>query len=216
MPATFEKYFEDNEQECGSMDDRIDTVIGLFEETARSLRKSLGEYWPGGDSHDPRERNVSLHFSHAMLAAGFSAYGEADDKLVDVLGIAPNHQWFLACEFKVLDGVKKLHELMSDVQKLQSFWIRSEYQESKYGAKYSQILKRCEAGFGLVGGLHAAKRDSSIFLDIWSNPDRINASTAAKFNGLGAVFPTPAHVVDFPTGWRYYLLFAVFPISRPE
>jgi hypothetical protein len=91
------------------MDERIKTVVEqLLRTTANSLGRSLRNYWPAADSNDPRERNMSLHFSHAMLRAGFSVFREADPKRVDVLGLEPDCKWFLASEFKQLHSKSQL------------------------------------------------------------------------------------------------------------
>ena len=81
-------------------------IKSLLEEASRTLGCSLGKYWPvATDTPDPDQKNVCVHIAHAMLNGEFAVFAEADYPHrtaggVDLLGIAPDCEWFLACEFQ--------------------------------------------------------------------------------------------------------------------
>jgi cupin 2 domain-containing protein len=142
------------------MDANTTTTIGLLNQTATSLGQSFANYWPADDKNDPVERNVSLHFAHAMLSTGFSAFAEADHPErrtilgIDVFGLAPDNAWFLGCEFNRLYNAETLMSLANDMQRLSSFRPRIAYSSSMYGPTFAVAASCCKGGYGLVGGLH--------------------------------------------------------------
>lgn len=209
-------------------DPNASTILALLKHTATSLRKSFANYWPADDRNDPVERNVSLHFAHAMLSAGFSTFAEADHpdratiRGIDVFGLAPNNTWFLGCEFKRLYSAEKLLSLATDMQRLSSFQPRIDYSPSIYGPTFAAAASCCKQGYGVVGGLHwlAGDKPSSQILDVWISPDN-HASNSAygevvdRMRTVQAVLPEPLPIIEFPTGGRYYLLAAMFSIPPP-
>src|SRR4051812_39238168 len=84
-------------------------VSTLAHRTAESLRTSFENFWPsdGAGKNDPCEQNVSMHLAHHLLTDGFSVFAEVfhphvrrqgSKGRIDVLGIAPAGEWFLAFE----------------------------------------------------------------------------------------------------------------------
>lgn len=217
------------------MDDAVATIRSLLVQTSQTLRSSFVNYWPTDDKNDPSERNLSLHFAHAMLSAGFSTFAEAHHsdrapirridsdrapiRRIDIFGLAPGNAWFLGGEFKRLHSIEKLESLTEDMQRLNSFRPRSEYSPLFYGPTFAAAVSCCKGGYGIVGGLHSLagdKRSSSI-LDVWLNPDQhatesTYGEVVRRMKEANAVLPPPLPIIEFPNGSRYFLLAAVFAV----
>ena len=139
------------------MDENIRAVTGYLGRTASSLGRSFSNYWPADDKNDPVERNVSLHFSHVLLCEGLSVFAEADHPKgrpilgIDIFGLSPCNTWFLGCEFKRLYSAEKLLSLAADVDRLSSFWPRTEYSTKLYGQQVRESTNACKTDFGSVG-----------------------------------------------------------------
>ena len=207
------------------MDSRIATILGLLNETTESLARSFAVYWPADDWNDPAERNVSIHFAHALIASGFTAFAEADHpdreavQGIDLLGLAPDNSWFLGCEFKRLFNEERLLSFSNDVQRLRSFRPRSNYDSSKYSPSFEAAANCCRSGYGVVGGLHWGKGSdpSSRILGLWNDEDNVPSGTSytqvlEQLRAVNAIRPEPQFVAEFPTGGRYYFLAAVFQV----
>jgi hypothetical protein len=188
------------------METTISIVSDLVETTADTLRKSCENYWPAKDEYDPAERNVSLHFAHAMIAKGFSVFAEARHpnrqkvQRIDLLGLSPENEWFLGCEFKRLYSRSDVSSLIDDLERLDKYSLQSE----------------CHKGFGFVGGLNwvPASKKSSKILDIWKHSEKFSdyPNLSGEFESRKARLLSPQFVIEFPKEGRYYLLAAMFPI----
>ena len=163
-----------------------------------------------------------------MLSAGFATFAEAQlpNRIlgtchIDVLALAPTGTWFVVGEFKKLFRADNLASLLNDIERLNSFRPRSSYSASHYGPQFEAAAARCVHGYGIIGGLHAAKNGNSDTLEAWTTPNLCSSGSvyekfAKRMEALRAILPAPLHVCDFPTGYRYYLLGAVFPIALSE
>lgn len=203
----------------------IEQVRALHQVAAQSLYESLRVYWPADeyDRNDPGERNVSLHFAHAMIAAKFAVFGEAwhsaplerKSSRIDLLGISPNCSWFLACEFKRLFA-KHYVDLAFDIEKLSRFSLNSKLKSDSCGELVARVATHCKLGVGLVGGLCSSTINADL-IEFWRGapPKRKSIATIEqKLTQRNGICLPPLHVQTYPTGSNYYLLVACFPIEH--
>jgi len=214
------------------MDSHNEMINELLDLTAKSLERSFEMYWPANDRNDPAERNLSLHFGHSLLTKDFFVFAEAKHQQPQILGIdmfaiAPDRSWFLGCEFKRLSSIVRLSSLASDIKRLCGFIPRTAYSTAVFGPMPSEVAACSKDGYGLVAGLHwvSHHRSSTRLLDFWTDHEALDlkggyAKAATTMRTAKAQLLSPIVVIERPTGSRYYLLAASFPIcpelSTPE
>jgi len=212
-------------------------IKSLLQESSASLGRSLETYWPVANRHtapeknpDPNQANVSLHVAHAMLCAGFAVFGEADYPLaarpdrLDVLGISPEGNWFLACEFDKLSYKNEdqpLEIMLKGLCRLEAFWLRKELPLDRFGEEAYRTSVECDCGYGLVGELYWVREGAEpSVLGFLQQPEQTARSeTERRFlenlRRLDGVCVQPLPVREVPTG-RYYLLGTYFQIPAPQ
>jgi len=147
-----------NSEQHAKIETEIKNCLG---ETADSIGRSFTSYWPADakNKNDPAERNVSLHLAHILLKREYSMFAEADHpntqfQGIDLLGISPQGDWFLACEIKRLFSAEKLSGMLEDLSRLETFWLKQDLTAKSCGEPVARLVKECRTGYGLVAGLH--------------------------------------------------------------
>lgn len=199
----------------------------LIESAATSLVSSFERYWPSDehDRNDPCEQNVCIHLAHAMLNSRFATFAEAwhtDGGRIDLLGISPAGDWFVAAEAKRLLCNKPdecIASLLRDAERLNRFWLNERLRLESVGRHRIEIIKNCRCGIGLIGGMvWVNSRGESSLLDLWrrqrTNLTGTHAEFAAKMDALGTVWIEPRRLWFKEGRGGYYLLTALFRISR--
>jgi hypothetical protein len=202
-----------------------DRVEDLLAESARSLKRSLANYWPADHEsrNDIAERNLSLHFAHAMLCQGFSVFAEADhpdsDSVgiqgIDLLALSPANDWFLAFGAKRIFSFLRIASVLADVERLASFWLNHKLD---FDDSICSIVRGCNLGVGIVGGLSWLSESESKIYAFWDNPqdwlgDERGIQLHRRIKELNGTWMKPFHVRKYLSG-EYYLLAAYFPINR--
>ena len=200
---------------------QIQEIPQLMESTAASLRHSLDLYWPSDveGRNDLNERNLSLHFAHVLLSKGFGVFAEAhypvsfpDGKFLDLLGISPDGDCCVVCEFKKHGKERGMTASTWDVERILKFDLHREIAEPRWSKRHVEISSKCRTGIGIVAGLK------------WTNNskksprlgDSQKSDFAVKIAGIGGAIGESILVWDQTSFGRlggYYLQFASFPLS---
>ena len=151
-------------------------VTSMLDLASQSLGRSFARYWPARGNNAPKEKNVSFHLAYAMLREKWAVFAEAvhpDPCIqgVDLVGISPEDDWFLACESKRLYSTEKLTSMFDDLGRLKSFWLNRGLSEDVFGERTHRLVTTCRRGYGLVVGLHWAGQRSSL-MSLWQQPYR--------------------------------------------
>jgi hypothetical protein len=200
-------------------------VTSLLDLASKSLGCSFARYWPASGNNAPQEKNVSFHLAHTMLREKWAVFAEAvhpDPRIrgVDLVGVSPEDDWFLACESKRLYTTETLTSTFDDLGRLKSFWLNRSLSEASYGGPVHRLAAECRRGYGLVVGLHWAGRRSSL-MSFWQQPCRSpkndgQCQFVARVKEVGGVFLEPTFVYELPKGSRIYLLSVCFQIVPQE
>ena len=204
---------------------QAEAIHDIIRKAAKSIGSSFANYWPANGDNDPAEMNVTIHFAHVLLQDGFSVFAEADHpdrknvQGIDLLGLAPECQWFLGCELKRLYSTEKLTSMRDDLDRLASFWINRGLREKSYGEAVRRSVMSCDTGFGLVAGLHWVTPGSqSKIYELWNDPsfDELTGEYLEfrdRIFELDGTWVPPIPVHTFVAGGSYYLLSAFFEIN---
>jgi hypothetical protein len=91
------------------------------------------------------------------LSNGFSVFAEAAfagrNSRLDILGIAPGEEWFLAGEFKKHYGAPGMGRSMDDLKRVMQFRLNPDFQEQVVGPRRMATLQICTQGIGVLAGL---------------------------------------------------------------
>jgi len=188
-----------------------------------SVGRSFAVYWPAHGVNDACEANLSFHFAHVLLTRQFAVFAEAchpDDDVrgIDLLGIAPARDWFLAAEFKRLFA-GTLSSLLNDINRLRRFWLNAGPAVRRCGPAVVRVATECQRGYGLVAGLHwVGSRQRTDILDFWEDQASKDPSTTPEEASQSAqntrvLWSKPIRVYNYPNG-KYVLLGAILPIDR--
>lgn len=204
---------------------RIENQIGLLvSEAAASIRRSLDIYWPADAEgrNDACEANLSVHLGHILLSRNFSVFAEVDHpnddvRGIDLLGISPGNQWFLACEFKRLYSEATLLSMLVDVDRLSRFWLNTGLKAERCGEDVVRIARGCSQGYGLVAGLNWVKGRNR-FTELWNHHSSaghagVCESFRQKLIEMGAIW-SAVPVRAYGKLGSYVWLNAFFPIVR--
>jgi len=194
----------------------------IMADTATHLKRSLDVYWPTNVGHlnDLPERNLSAHFSHAMLKRNFHLYAETNNQfkpekeLLDILCISPDKKYHITCEFKTYtSGSMKRSD--KDVERVISFPLNIDLSPEIFGPNYVAALKGCNVRVGLVAGILWRKKGQSAKLNGRSQMDFVNKVTSLG----GVIIEDPILVKEYtpemssPASdlWSggYYLYYAI-------
>lgn len=103
-----------------------DELLTLIRRSAASYARSLGEYWPTTGPNEAAERNISLHVGHALLEAGWAAFGEghARDRTevrFDLVALDAGRRRLVVGEFKRLFRKDTASAMAGDVARIARF-----------------------------------------------------------------------------------------------
>ena len=191
----------------------------LVTETAKSVGRSFDYYWPSDEhgKNDPPEQNLSIHLAHVLLQKGYAVFAEVnhpDESVqgIDMLGITPDKEWFLACEIKkhLKSGMS---ESIKDLQRVAEFWLNENLTYERCGSEPIEVLKTCCGGIGLVAGLKWTGKQGDAPLK--AALDRTTFGDV--LNKIGGTIGDPILVRRY-TGpaapGAYYLQYAFFEIEK--
>lgn len=190
-------------------------------QTATVMGQSYAQCWPA-DAPEKRKSaasNISLHFAHVLLNEHFSVFANAEHAdaaidAIDLLGISPAQDWFLACQFSHLYSVDQLGEMLEDLNQLETFWLSRRLAIDACGEHISRVAKHCESGYGLAAGLHWVSESdhSNDLLEFWTarlpGDHRLDEFTR-KLDGLGGAVRLAPVSVRHDAGRGSYCLLAV-------
>lgn len=197
-----------------------DAITNLMRQTAASLGRSLSVYWPSdtGGRNDPNERNLSIHFAHVLLANDFAVFAEAhfpaacfaaDANWLDILGIANDGTFFLACEFKKHGKGAAMSASAWDVDRILKFDLPRGLCEPKWSKARVEISATCKRGIGVVAGLRWTQTGKAMDLP------KLQASRfGQRIVSIGGIVGEPVAVPKKHalSPGAYFLQFAHFPI----
>ena len=191
----------------------------LMTETAKALGRSFDYYWPCDEhgKNDPPERNLSIHLAHVLLQKGYAVFAEADHpdesvQGIDILGITPDKEWFLACEIKkhLKSGMS---ESIEDLPRVAEFWLNENLTYKRCGSEPIEVLKTCCGGIGLVAGLKWIDKQETAPHQATLDRTRFGE----ELNNLGGAIGDPILVRRY-TGpaapGAYYLQYAFLEINK--
>lgn len=222
---------------CGAVPVRhADEIIGYLRATSASLGSSFRNFWPAdeGGRNDPCEGNVSFHLAHQLLGHGFSTFAEvwhpflpaAEQRSkrgrIDLLGIAPGRDWFIAWEAKRILCNKfdqSILGMLDDVRRLESFWLNTRQQSGKFGEHRADVIRNCHCGIAVLGGLSwVASNSTAPLLSRWGTGSAADGSIceplASKLATLNATWVEPIPIESHSKSGMYFLLAALFEIPH--
>jgi len=195
-------------------------------QTATVIGQSYAQCWPADDpqNREAAKSNISLHFAHVLLNEHFSVFANAKHAdetadAIDLLGISPAQDWFLACQFCRLYDARHLGGMLQDVSRLETFWLSRRLAIDACGEHISRVAKHCECGYGLVAGLHwvpESAHDTDV-LRYWTALEHGDAAfneLKNKLDDLNAVRLAPISVRHDAGRGSYCLLPACFQLPR--
>lgn len=121
---------------------------------AGSLRRTLAVYFPGTpgiDGRDMKERNLTAHFSAALLESGFYVWHEAlvsparpYDSL-DLLALNHDRSYLIKGEAKRIYKPERFQDVRDDIVKMEEFTPFGEYGKRLPTKQFSVLLLSCWA-----------------------------------------------------------------------
>ena len=217
------KHLEPASKAGESLEARIGNYL---ERTKKSLAEAYSHCWPAAAEPEvaATDATLAMHFSHVLLAEHFSVFAQAihptpAHRTVDVLGIAPGQDWFIAAALRRVHSASQFDALLTDVQQLQSFWLHSGLSIQPGAEHISRVAQHCGAGYGLLSGLHwlAHDKDSSQLLRLWTgedDPGSFASLLLERTSGLNVELIEPIRVQHYEGHGTSYLLAAFFQIPR--
>ncbi len=201
------------------------TIADFLRQTAKAIGHSYSHYWPADEAlrSDAAQRNISLHIAHVLLSQNFSVFAQANHSQppthIDLLGIAPSQDWFLACKFQRLYSTGRLQSVLDDVQRLETFWLSPRLTIEACGAHVARMANHCDCGYGLTAALHWVPDPvgSTKLFEFWREhrgKGRVYEALAKKLTDLNADWQPPIVVQRFDGRGAYYLLSCFFRIVR--
>ena len=113
--------------------------------------------------------------------------------------------------------------MLEDIRRLEAFWLRIDFDREKFLRSVLHTAKKCERGFGLVGGLYFDKRDGtkSELLRYWREREHEPDTRLESLNECAKKL-SEKHTAEWlamPVGklamGDYWLLSAFFDVRRP-
>lgn len=128
----------------------------ILAETLRSWSTTYSHCWPReAGTFEPPTRHLMLHLAHTMLSHDFSVFVDArhpgfPGQPIDVLGIAPGQDWFLACRHAPLSPGDAQLVLPRLATQLAAFWLGPHLTADHSGDYMDRAARHCVRGYGLV------------------------------------------------------------------
>ncbi len=158
-------------------------IEAVMVEANKSQTRSLSYYWPAdaGSNNDLAENNLALHVAQAFLKKNYAVFAEVNHPVpnakgnkqnIDLLAIAEDRSFYIAMEFKrhVATG---MDDSLDDIERLVSFGLNKNLEESQCGIDPVKILIECKKGFALIAGLKWYPGKSVPDLESYQSSDRI-------------------------------------------
>ena len=219
--ALIREHLEPSPTEAPSSVAKIQRLLRL---TAESLAESYSHCWPAhaDGPKRPAECHICLHLAHVLLSEKFTVFAaavhpDATQEDIDLVGIAPSQDWFLACQTNQLVDSRSLQKWLPEVQRLESFWLNDGLTIEACSEHIQRLAKHCHAGYGLAVGGHWVVEAGTELLDYWSKRSakvRRGDEFAEKLAELGAEWYEPMAVRQYEGRGTFYLLGATFRIPR--
>lgn len=194
-----------------------DKIRRYLKQAATVMDHSYGYYWPA-DEHeggDSTEQNVLIHFAYVLLNERFSVFSKAQHpdrtlEAIDLLGVSPGQDWFLACQFMRLNGSEQLSEMLQGVQRLITFWLNTRLTIEACRQHIDRVASHCGEGYGLVAALHWVSEDNPAteLLDLWTGKEEPSRESefVRDLGKAGATFAAPISIRHYAGRGRYCLL----------
>ncbi|WP_026840534.1 hypothetical protein [Citrifermentans bremense] len=196
-------------------------IHDIMIDTAAFLRRSLDVYWPTnvGSLNDLPERNLSAHFSHAVLMRNFHLFAEVNNQyksekeLLDILCISPDKRYHLTCEFKTYTN-GSMRRSVRDIDRVHTFPLNVDLSPEIFGSPFVNTLQQCHSRIGVIAGVLWRKSFESPSLN--STAQQAFARRVEELNGV--ITDEPILVREYRPGsgspfssWEgaYYLYYAL-------
>lgn len=220
-PALVREHLEPTPVETPSGKVKTQRLVQL---TAESLAESYSHSWPADKEGAPHPSYLCLHLAHVMLCEKFTVFAGAahpepaqDD--IDLVGVAPSQDWFVACQLKPFVDRESLQEWLPEVRRLRSFWLSGQLTIEACGEHIHRLARHCQAGHALaVAGHWAVEEDPDPeLLAGWRNQGTQaggGGEFAENLAAWNAQWFEPIAVRQYDGRGTFYLLGATFRISR--
>lgn len=132
----------------------------ILSDAERSWKTSYSHCWPRElPAGDVPLKHLNLHLAHAMLSRNFSVFLDVRQpgypgRPVQLLGIAPGQDWFLACRGLALAGPQEAERIRRATEQLSAFWLGSHLALPDSRGYIEQVARHCQRGYGLVSATH--------------------------------------------------------------
>ncbi|MCO6454273.1 MAG: hypothetical protein J5I93_03065 [Pirellulaceae bacterium] len=159
----------------------------ILSRAARSWTASYSHCWPvESPADDGAARLLALHLGHALLSDSFSVFQQVRQagyprQTLDLLGIAPGQDWFVACRLLPLDRANWLEEIGRALGQLAEFWLSGSLTIPACRDHINRVARHTQRGYGLVAGLHweGSSGASQRFVADWRQAAQTGAPPAA-------------------------------------
>lgn len=196
-------------------------IHDIMVDTTALLRRSLDVYWPTnvGSLNDLPERNLSAHFSHAVLKRNFHLFAEVNNQyksekeLLDILCISPDKRYHLTCEFKTYTN-GSMRRSIRDIDRVNVFPLNVDLSPDIFGKSFVDTLQQCKSRVGVIAGVLWRKSFESPALE--STAQQAFARRVEELHGV--ITDDPILVKEYKPGsgspfssWEgaYYLYYAL-------
>lgn len=198
--------------------------------TAQSMAESYSHLWPDADVMSRSlERTLSLHLSRVLMEERFAVFTEAphpdsSTSPVDLLGIAPSQDWFLACQWLRFDSQETVEnarrEYVEALARLHRFWLSQRLVIPACRKDLARLANHCEHGFAVLGGIHwTTESAEDATLPIGCQVEVDERSELAQSESVSPVpslsRPVSIRLRSFPGQGTAFLVYRWLALPRP-